>query len=93
MRLIADADQSNFGKATSSGATIGTITIGGTLDILIQTGLIGGGLFGLAYLGIRRFLPAGRLRAPAYGIDLVVVATGGPIIEANIPTSISSRGP
>ena len=83
MRLIADADPSNFGKQTSSEATIGTITIVGTLDILIQIGLIVGGLGGLAYLGIRRFLPVGRLRAPAYGIVLVVVATGL-IIEFNI---------
>lgn len=84
MRLIADANRSNFGKHTSTGeATIGTFTIGGTLDILIQIGLIVGGLVGLAYLGIRRFLPVGRLRAPAYGIVLVVVATGL-IIEFNI---------
>jgi hypothetical protein len=84
MRLIADANPSNFGKHTSTGeATIGTFTIGGTLDILIQIGLIVGGLVGLAYLAIRRFLPVGRLRAPAYGIVLVVVATGL-IIEFNI---------
>jgi hypothetical protein len=78
-----DCSPSNFGKQTSTEATIGTITIVGTLDILIQIGLIVGGLVGLAYLGIRRFLPVGRLRAPAYGIVLVVVATGL-IIEFNI---------
>ncbi len=82
MRLIADANPSSFGKETSSEATIGTFTIGGTLNFVIQMGVIGG-LFGLAYLGIRRFLPVGRLRATAYGLVLVV-ATGGLILEANI---------
>jgi hypothetical protein len=83
MRLIADANPSSFGKETSSEATIGAFTIGGTLNFLIQIGLVVGGLVGLAYLGIRRFLPVGLLRAPAYGMVLVVVATGL-IIEFNI---------
>ena len=74
MRVIADADPSTFGLGTASGATIGTVTVGGTLNIVVQTGILGGGLFGLTYLWVRRYLP--RWRALAYGIALAIVATG-----------------
>jgi hypothetical protein len=74
MRLIADADPSAFGLGTASGATIGTVTVGGTLSVVVQTGILGGGLFGLTYLWIRRCLP--RWRALAYGLALTIVATG-----------------
>jgi hypothetical protein len=40
MRVIADADPSTFGLGTASGATIGTVTVGGTLNVLVQTGIL-----------------------------------------------------
>ncbi len=74
MRVIAHADPSTFGLGTASGATIGTVTVGGTLDVVVKTGILGGGFFGLTYLWVRRYLP--RWRAFAYGLALTIVATG-----------------
>ena len=59
MRLIALADdREDFGLITGSGASVGEITLGGTIAILV-TGIVLGIFGALGYVALRSWLPAG----------------------------------
>ncbi len=55
MRIIALADPSTDGLVTDADATVGDITFGGTINLLLL-GTIAGVMGGVVYLGIRQFL-------------------------------------
>ena len=75
MRLLAvTADDAVQGRETEAGEIVGQISVGGTVEFIIFTGLFFGLLGGAAYLLIRRWLPAGRLGGLAFGVLLLVVA-------------------
>src|SRR3990172_3727942 len=56
MRIIALANPDSDGVFTDAEATVGEITFGGTMDLLLL-GTIAGVMGGAAYLGVRRWLP------------------------------------
>ena len=56
MRLIALADPSSDGTFTDAKATVGEVTVDGTLTVL-AFGAFAGAIAGLLYLGLRRWLP------------------------------------
>ncbi len=58
MRLVALADErEDFGLPTDAGATVGEVTLGGTLAVLL-VGVLLGVLGAFVYLALRRWLPA-----------------------------------
>jgi len=56
MRIIALADPDTDGANTDAEASVGEITFGGTIELLIL-GTIAGVMGGVLYLGVRRWLP------------------------------------
>jgi hypothetical protein len=83
MRLIALAnDREDFGRVTSSNATVGDVTAGGTLAVFgsgFGLGLIGAVL----YVALRRWLPADqRLRTLAFAWTIVGLGLL-PTVEGN----------
>jgi len=85
MRIVAitagDADQ---GAITDAEATVGEITAGGTIFLIMFGGFIGV-LGGVAYLGARRWLAdAGSWRGLAFG-SLLLAMFGWVIIEGGNP--------
>jgi len=85
MRVVAiTAGSAEQGAITDAEATVGEITGGGTIFLLILGGAIGG-FGGLAYLGLRRWVAdAGRWRGLAFGV-LLVAMFGWGIIEGDNP--------
>jgi hypothetical protein len=78
MRVIALFDPSADGATTDAEATVGEITFGGTLNLLLL-GAIAGVMGGLAYLGVRRWLPVpAAWRGLAYGV--VTLMTVGQLL-------------
>lgn len=66
----------------SSGRQVGTFTLGGTLELLIQ-GAFMGFAGGLAYIVVKRWLPASiRLRGITFGLILLVIL-GTMVIDSN----------
>ena len=75
MRLLAvTADDSAQGAETEAEQIVGEITTSGTIDLVLFNGIFFGLASGLAYVLIRRWLPAGRLGGLAFGALLLVVA-------------------
>jgi hypothetical protein len=75
MRLLAvtagpDAD----GRITEADQVVGRISVDGTLEFIVFTGLFFGAASGAAYLLVRRWLPAGRTGGVAFGVLLLVLA-------------------
>lgn len=98
MGLIALADDRNdFGSITDSGAVVGEITTGGTIDVLV-TGVELGILGALFYVGIRRWLPQRCLHAAivfsiivlGFGLLLTVEANRGDFVFLNTAVSMLS---
>ena len=56
MRIIALANPGRDGVFTDAEATVGEITFGGTMNLLLL-GTIAGVMGGVVYLGVRRWLP------------------------------------
>jgi hypothetical protein len=72
MRITAaTSDDRVQGTLTEAEETVGEITLGGTLGLVIFVGLFGGFIGGLLYMGIRRWLPS-----PAWRAGLVVGVLG-----------------
>ncbi|MGQ0805549.1 MAG: hypothetical protein ACT4PI_17035 [Actinomycetota bacterium] len=72
MRITAaTSDDLVQGTLTEAEETVGEITLGGTLGLVIFVGLFGGFIGGLLYMGIRRWL-----RGPAWRAGLVVGVLG-----------------
>lgn len=68
MRIIALADPSSDGVMTDAEATVGEVTVGGTVNLLML-GTVAGIMGGVVYLGIRRWLPApGAWKGAVYGV-------------------------
>ncbi len=78
MRIIALADPSTDGLVTDADATVGDITFGGTINLLLL-GTIAGVMGGVVYLGIRRWLPVpAAWKGLAYGF--VTLLTVGQLL-------------
>lgn len=69
--LAATSDDRVQGTLTDAEETVGEITLGGTLGLVIFVGLFGGVIAGLVYMLIRRWL-----RGPAWRAGLVVGVLG-----------------
>ena len=75
MRLLAaTAGDAAQGRETEAEEIVGRITTGGSIGLIVFTGLFFGLASGALYLVIRRWLPPGRLGGLAYGILLLIVA-------------------
>lgn len=88
MRIIAVMNDDRDGVTTDSSATVGEISFGGTMSLLML-GLIAGVLGGLLYLGLRRWLwvPAAWRGVAFAAITLVTV--GQPLFDpANVDFQI-----
>ena len=88
MRIIAATNDDRDGVMTDASATVGEISAGGTLSLLML-GVAAGVLGGLLYLGLRRWLwvPA-RWRGVAFGA-LTLVTVGQPLFDpANVDFQI-----
>src|SRR3990172_580277 len=68
MRIIALANPDRDGVFTDAEATVGDITFGGTMNLLLL-GTVAGVMGGAVYLGLRRWLPVPATgKGLAYGI-------------------------
>jgi hypothetical protein len=75
MRLLAvTAGSDAQGQITEAEQIVGRITVGGTLGFIVFTGLFFGAASGVAYLLLRRWLPAGRAGGLAFGALLLILA-------------------
>jgi hypothetical protein len=73
MRLMALVDSETDGQLTDSGATVGAITLGGSLQLVLVT-MIAGVVGGLLYVGIRRWIPATRVpKGLVFGLLVMIV--------------------
>jgi hypothetical protein len=74
MRLLAVTSGSEAqGAVTEAEEIVGDITFDGTVGLILFFGILGGGLFGVLYMGIRRWLPHGRWGGVVYGLGLFVL--------------------
>jgi hypothetical protein len=72
MRITAaTSDDRVQGALTEAEETVGEITLGGTIGLVLFVGLFGGFIGGLLYIGIRRWL-----RGPAWRAGLIVGTLG-----------------
>jgi hypothetical protein len=74
MRIVgALATPEHAGEATVAGNVVGNVTVGGSLGLMVP-GAFAGGIAGLLYLGVRRWLPrAGLARGLVFGLLLLGV--------------------
>lgn len=88
MRIIALLNDDRDGVMTDASATVGEVSVGGTMSLLVL-GTIAGVLGGLLYLGLRRWLwvpPAWR--GAAFGA-VTLLTVGQPIFDpANVDFQI-----
>jgi hypothetical protein len=82
MRIIALANPGRDGVNTDAEATVGQITFGGTVNLLIL-GTIAGIMGGLLYLGLRRWLPVpASWKGLVYGV-VTLATVGNPLFDTN----------
>jgi hypothetical protein len=82
MRIIALADPGTDGARTDAEATVGEFTFGGTFELAVL-GTIAGVMGGLAYLGLRRWLPLpAAWRGLTYGV-VTLVTVGQLLFDTN----------
>jgi hypothetical protein len=80
MRLLAVTSGPDAqGRITEADQVVGRISVDGTLEFIVFTGLFFGAASGAAYLLVRRWLPAGRTGGVAFGALLLVL--GGSRLE------------
>src|ERR1700675_5145711 len=80
MRIIALTNPGSDGVNTDADATVGQITLGGTMSLLIL-GKIAGIMGGVVYLGLRRCLPVpAAWKGLAYGV-VSLVTVGNLLFE------------
>jgi hypothetical protein len=98
MRLIALADnREDFGATTGSEATVGEITLGGTVAVLL-TGLALGIMGALLYVALRAWLPVrGGYRSVIYvlivlglGLSLTIDGNQGDFVFLDTATSLAT---
>ena len=98
MRLIALADnREDFGATTGSEATVGEITLGGTVAVLL-TGLALGIMGALLYVALRAWLPVrGGYRSVIYvlivlglGLSLTIDGNQGDFVFLDTATSLAA---
>jgi hypothetical protein len=77
MRLLAvTAGDPPQGRLTEAEATIGEITVGGTISVIIFGGVLTALASGLAWVVVHSLLPAGRLGGVVFGVlHFVLLAT------------------
>jgi hypothetical protein len=86
MRLLAvTAGPDAQGRITEADQVVGRISVDGTVEFIIFTGLFFGAASGAAYLLLRRWLPGGRIGGVAFGVLLLVLA--GTRLEPLRPTN------
>jgi hypothetical protein len=73
MRLLAVTSPQSHGQITEGTATIGDITVGGTLGFLAFAGVAAGTLSALLYVVVGSLLPRGRAGGIALGLLLLVL--------------------
>jgi hypothetical protein len=73
MRLLAATSDNSFGQLTEAEATIGRITIEGTIGFILFAGIPFGVLSGLLYLAVGRVLPGRWARGALFGLLLLVL--------------------
>jgi hypothetical protein len=75
MRLLAvTAGPNAHGRITEADQVVGRISVDGTFELIVFTGLFFGAASGATYLLVRRWLPAGRTGGVAFGVLLLVLA-------------------
>jgi len=80
MRLLAETSSETVqGRITEAEATVGSITVGGSLFLMFFAAIFFGGLSGVLYMALRRWLPTGRLGGLCLG--LVLLITLAPMID------------
>jgi hypothetical protein len=98
MRLIAVADnREDFGAITSSEATVGEITLEGTVAVLL-TGLALGIMGALLYVALRAWLPVRRdyrsviyvLMVLGFGLSLTIDGNQGDFVFLDTATSLAT---
>ncbi|MEY2475400.1 MAG: hypothetical protein QOG87_715 [Actinomycetota bacterium] len=95
MRLLAaTAGDSAQGRLTEAEETVGRISVGGSVGLVLFTALFFGLASGLLYMLIRRWLPAGRLGGLLCGALLVVLFSPAidPLRKANPDFDIVGPG-
>lgn len=94
MRVLALTSPNAVGRITEAQATVGNITVGGTVALFIFGGLFAGYLSAGLYLLIHRWLPRGRLGGAAFGLLLLIVfgAVLDPLRAGNIDFAIVGPG-
>ena len=73
MRLIAHQAPEARGRTTEAQATIGEISMDGTIALFLFGGLPAGVVAAVGYVAVRRWMPRGRLGGLAYGFLLLLV--------------------
>lgn len=74
MRLLgALAGDQAQGRLTEANEIVGEVTVDGTISFFMFVGLASGGLTVVAYLFLRRYLPAGGAGGLAFGAGLLVL--------------------
>ncbi len=79
MRLLALTSPESRRMITEGGATVGEITLPGTVALLGFVGISGGVMTGVLYMLLHRWLPGGRVGGATFGLVLLVL--GGTHIE------------
>ena len=74
MRLLALTSAAAQGAVTEGGATVGEISVEGTIGLVLFAGLPAGVLTGALYAGLRPVLPAGRGGGALVGLLMLVLA-------------------
>ena len=75
MRLLAvTAGPETQGQITEADQVVGRISLDGTMEFIVFTGLFFGAASGAAYLLLRRWLPGGRAGGVAFSVLLLVLA-------------------
>jgi hypothetical protein len=81
MRIIFLADPDSDGPPLAGDFHAGTITMEGTF-LVVTTGAALGAAGGLLYVVVRRWLPGSAAwRSVVYGLFLVVIYSGGPLLR------------
>jgi hypothetical protein len=76
MRILAVTGGSDAqGRITEADETVGRITTSGTIGFIVFVGVLGGIVFALVYLVVRRYLPAGVTGGALFG-GLLLLAIG-----------------
>lgn len=95
MRLLAvTAGDEAQGKLTEAEQRVGVITADGTIGLVVFGGLFLGLASGFIYFLVRRWLPAGRLRGPVFGLLLLLggATTVEPLRPGNVDFDLVGPG-